>query len=196
MDHKWIKRGALALVTLVAGTLMVAGSVAAQSPAPTSTAPAATVGRGYGMGGGMGMLMQGRMGGQSNSLVAVAAQTLDMTQTDLVAALNSGKTIAAVAEERGVALEKIVDAFIAPRAQMLQQAVTAGHLTQAQADANLATMKANVTAQLNAPFTPRGNGTGTGFVDSDGDGVCDNMGATGQAGSMRNQMNRGGRWNK
>ena len=196
MDNKWMKRGALALVTLVAGTLLVAGSVAAQSPAPMSTAPAATLGRGYGMGGGMGMMMQGRMGGQSNSLVAVAAQTLGMTQTDLLAALNGGKTFAAVAEEKGVALEKIVDAFIAPRTQMLQQAVTAGHLMQAQADANLATMKANVTAQLNAPFTPRGNGMGTGFVDNDGDGVCDNMGATGQAGSMHNQMNRGGRWNK
>lgn len=196
MNSKWFKLGALAVVATIAGSILVSNRAAAQTPAPTSTAQAATVGRGYGMGGGLGMLAQGRMGGQSNSLVAVAAQTLGMTQTDLVATLNSGKTIAAVAEEKGVALDKITEAFLAPRAQMLQDAVAAGRLTQAQADANLATMKANVTAQLSSTFTPRGNGTGAGFADSDGDGVCDNMGTTSQAGTMRNQMNRGGRWNK
>jgi hypothetical protein len=196
MDSKWFKLGALAVVATIAGSVLLGNRVAAQTPAPTAPAQAATPGRGYGMSGGMGMMMQGRMGGQSNSLIAVAAQTLGMTQTDLVAALDGGKTIAAVAEEKDVALDKIVAAFIAPRAQMLQAAVTAGRLTQGQADANLATMKANVTAQLSATFTPRGNGTGTGFVDSDGDGVCDNMSATGQAGTMHNQMNRGGRWSK
>lgn len=196
MNSKWFKLGALAVVATIAGSVLLGNSAAAQTPAPTTPAQTATVGRGYGMGGGTGMFMQGRMGGQSNSLVAVTATTLDMSQTDLVAALNSGKTIADVAKEKGVALDKIVEAFIAPRAKLLQESVTAGRLTQAQADANLATMKTNVTAQLSAKFTPRGNGTGTGFVDNNGDGVCDNIGTTGQAGAMRSQMNRGGRWSK
>ena len=53
-----------------------------------------------------------------------------------------------------------------------------------------------VTAQLSAKFTPRGNGAGTGFVDSDGDGVCDNMPANGQTGTPRGPMSRGGRWGR
>ena len=191
MNNKWFKFGTIAAVAAIAGAIVFTNSALAQTPEPVQAAQSTAV-RGYGMG----MLMQGRMGGQSNSLVAVAAQTLNMSQTDLVAALNSGKTIADVANEKDVALDKIVDAFIAPRAQALQEAVSAGRLTQAQADANLAAMKANVTAQLSAEFTPRGYGAGTGFVDSDGDGVCDNMGTTGQTGAPRGPMNRGGRWSK
>ena len=56
------------------------------------------------------------------------------------------------------------------------------------ADANLATMKVNITAQLSAKFTPRGNGTGE-FVDADGDGVCDTMPNTRPGGGN-------GRWNR
>jgi hypothetical protein len=193
MNNKWFKLGAAVVVATIAGAVLFGNSVAAQSPAPSATAQAPGAGRGYAAGGGMGLFTQGRMGGQSNSLVAVAAQTMGMTQADLVAALNGGKSIAAVAEDKGVALDKIVTAFIAPREQALQEAVTAGRLTQTQADASLTTMKTNVTSQLNAAFTPRGNGAGTGFVDSDGDGVCDNLGTTNMP---RSQMNRGGRWNK
>jgi hypothetical protein len=198
MDNKWLKHGlklsALTAVAAIAGAMAFSNGAYAQTPGPTQSAPAAA--RGYGMGAGMGMMAQGRMGGPNNSLVAAAAQTLNLSQADLVAALNGGKTIADVAKEKGVALDKIVDAFLTPRAEMLKTAVTAGRLTQAQADANLATLKANVTAQLSAPFTPRGTGSGTGFVDNDSDGVCDNMAANGQAATPRGPMNHGGRWGK
>ncbi|MGQ9815817.1 MAG: hypothetical protein ACUVR3_11830, partial [Candidatus Roseilinea sp.] len=90
----------------------------------------------------------GRAAGPDASLAAVAATTLNVSRTDLVAALNTGKTIANVAAEKGVALDKIVDAFIAPRVTAINNAVAAGRITQAQADAMIAAMKANVTAQL------------------------------------------------
>jgi hypothetical protein len=120
-------------------------------------------------------LGRGNWGGPDNSLVAVAARVLGMEQTTLVAELNTGKTIAAVAQAKGIALDKIVTAFVQPHIDWLTQAVKDGKITQTQADQYIATMKANITAQLSAPFTPRSNGRGAGqgFVDANGDGVCD-----------------------
>ncbi len=194
MNRKWIKLSALAAVAALAGLVVFNQSVAAQT-----TEPPQTQARGRNAGGtGMGMMMRGRAAGPDNSLVAVAATTLNVSQTDLVATLKTGKTIANVAAEKGVALDKIVDAFIAPRVNTLNSAVASGRITQAQADAMIAAMKANVTAQLNAPFTPRGygdgtcDGTGASFVDANGDGVCDNYG-----GAQQGPANRGGgRWNR
>ena len=150
-------------------------------------------------------LGRGNWGGPDNSLVAVAARVLGMEQTALVAELNTGQTIADVAQAKGVALDKIVTAFVQPHVDWLNQAVTAGTLTQTQADEYIATMKANLTAQLSAPFAPRGNGNGQGFVDANGDGICDVGGQTPQSGQgMRGGSARGtqgqgrgmGRWNR
>ncbi len=151
-------------------------------------------------------LGRGNWGGPDNSLVAVAAKVLGMEQTALVAELNAGKTIAEVAQAKGVALDQIVTAFVQPHVDWLNQAVKDGKITQAQADQYIATMKANVTAKLSAPFTPRGNGNGmgTGFVDANGDGVCDVGGQTplaGQRSGMRGNQTQGqgrgmGRWNR
>ncbi len=137
-------------------------------------------------------LGRGNWGGPDNSLVAVAAKVLGMEQTALVAELNTGKTIAQVAQAKGVALDKIVTAFVQPHIDWLTQAVKDGKITQAQADQYIATMKANITAKLSAPFTPRGNGNGQGFVDANGDGVCDVGGQTPQSGQgQRGQGMRG-----
>ena len=165
MNGKWTKLGILAVAFLIG--LFAVGTVAtAQGPAqgPQSAAP------GRGQGG------RGGFGGQQDSLVAVAAQVLSMDQATLVSTLNSGKTIADVAKDKGIALDKIVDAFVAQRAETLKSAVAAGRMTQAQADTQLATVKADVTAQLTAPFTPHGSGLGTGLVDADQDGICDQCG--------------------
>jgi hypothetical protein len=161
MNGKWTKLGILAVAFLIG--LFAVGSVAsAQGPQPG--------GAGRGPGG------RGGFGGQQDSLVAVAAQVLGMDQAALVSTLNSGKTIADVAKDKGVALDKIVDAFVAQRAEALKSAVAAGRMTQAQADTQLATVKTDVTAQLSDKFTPQGYGLGTGFVDANQDGVCDQCG--------------------
>jgi hypothetical protein len=139
-------------------------------------------------------LGRGNWGGPDNSLVAVAARVFSMEQTALVAELNTGKTIAAVAQAKGIALDQIVTAFVQPHLDWLTQAVKEGKLTQAQADQSIATMRANITTQLSAPFAPRGNGNGmgTGFVDANGDGVCDAGGVAPQSGQgQRGQGMRG-----
>jgi hypothetical protein len=171
------------LAILVAA--LPAGAAFAQGPSGSGQNPPLGLGR-------------GSWGGPDNSLVAVAARVLGMEQTALVAELNTGKTIAQVAQAKGVALDKIVTAFVQPHIDWLNQAVKDGKITQAQADQYIATMKANITAKLSAPFTPRGNGNGQGFVDANGDGVCDVGGQTPQGGQMqRGAQGRGmGRWNR
>lgn len=174
---KRLKVGSLLLVVVVA-LFAIGSAVYAQGP------------RG---GPGCGMAM----GGADHSLIAIAAKTLGIEQTALVAELNAGKTIPDVAKTKDVALDKIVEAFIADHQIMLATAVANGRMTQAQADTRLAIMKANVTTQLNQNFTPNGNGTG--FVDADGDGLCDHAGTMMDGGMMNGGMmggmgNRGGRW--
>ncbi len=188
---KWLRFGTLAAVLAVAGLIALGTTAFAQGPAPRATPPATA--QGYGLGNGMGL--GGRMGGPQNSLVAVAAKVLGLTQADLVAQLNNGKTIADVAKDKGISTDKIVDEFLAPRAEALKAAVEAGRITQAQADTMLATMRANVTAQLSEKWTPRGPGLGTGFVDANGDGVCDNYDANHPAGQVGGMGPRG-RWNR
>ena len=154
-------------------------------------------------------LGRGNWGGPDNSLVAVAAKVLGMEQTALVAELNAGKTIADVAAAKSVALDKIVAAFVQPHIDWLNQAVKDSKITQAQADQSIAAMKANITAKLSAPHAsaPRGNGrqAGQGFVDANGDGVCDVGGQTPQSGqgqrgsgarSAQSQGRGMGRWNR
>jgi hypothetical protein len=188
----WLTLAGIALAVVVA--IAVAPAVWAQGPAggfgpgqAQGRMAGGTPGAGNGMGrrGGMGG-MGGQMGGPQQSLVAIAAQQLDINQADLVTQLQGGKTIAQVAGEKNVALDTIVNAFVGTRQARMAQAVAAGRMTQAQVDSMLATMRANVTARLSQPWSPQGPGAGTGYVDANGDGVCDNAGSGGMgAGRMR-----------
>lgn len=172
--NKWLTIGTIALVVALAAGLALSSTALAQGPGPDNG--------GYGAG-----FMNGRRGPDS-SLVAVAAKTLGLTQAELVAQLNQGQTFAQVAQAHGKSVDDLAAAFIASRAAQLQANVAAGAMTQAQADAMISAMKVNITARLNAPFSPRGYGSRAGFVDANGDGVCD-LQAGGQG------MRHGGRWN-
>jgi hypothetical protein len=122
--------------------------------------PGPGMGRGYGYGPMMGGGFQ--WGGPTNSLVSVAAEQLDMTTTELTTELQSGKTIADLAQEKEVSLDKIIDAFLAPRAEQFAEMVANETLTQEQADTMLAAMKANLTAHLSKQWSPGGPGFGRG----------------------------------
>jgi hypothetical protein len=179
----WLTLAGIALAVIVA--IAVAPAVWAQGPTSGFGAgqmqgrmAGGTPGARNGMGqrGGMGG-MRGQMGGPQQSLVAVAADALGIPQADLIAQLQGGKTIAQVAGEKNVALDTIVNAFVATRQ---------ARMTQAQVDAMLATMRANVTARLSQPWSPQGPGAGTGYADANGDGLCDNAGTGGMGtGRMR-----------
>jgi hypothetical protein len=194
---KWIIVAGVVGVLVLAAGLALTPLVMAQGPANRNdgfgfsrgpmmrTAVGPGPGQQMGQATGPALGLGPRWGGQANSLVAVAAAQLGMTQAELVAELQGGQTIADVAAEKGVALETIVDAFVAPRAERLAELVANGQLTQEQADDMLAAMKANITARLSEAWTPGGPGyvdqDGDGqcdnFVDEDGDGVCDHAGA-------------------
>ena len=170
MKSKWIVIGVLATV-ISFGAIAAFGSIAlAQGPQggnnnqSTGTSVGPGFGRGFDMGPGMmggrggfdGGLMMGGRGQTGNSLITIAAKVLGMTEADLRTALQAGKSIADVAKDKGVTLDKIVDAAVANRSDQLKQQVTAGRLTQAQSDTLLANYKINVTAELNNKFVQVG----------------------------------------
>ena len=106
----------------------------AQGPGPanqaaTGNAQANRNGRGGGgTGPGYGLAVKGAWAGPEHSLVVVAAEALNMEQADLVAELESGKTLAEVAEANTVDVQDVVDAFLAPRAEFIAQAVADGKI--------------------------------------------------------------------
>lgn len=81
--------------------------------------------------------------------LSVAAEALGITHDELHTALASGRSIAQVAESRGVALQKVVDALVADAGARLAEAVTAGRLTRAQADEKGAELTERITAMVN-----------------------------------------------
>lgn len=114
-------------------------------------------GPGFGRGPGGGM-MGGRWGGPENSLIAIAAEKLGLTQAELMTELQAGKTLAQVASEHNVTLDSIIEAFLAPRVERLNELVANGQLTQEQADTMLATMRANAATHATQPWSPQGPG--------------------------------------
>ena len=169
---RW-KRAALVATILALSVMIVFASAAfAQGPGPVDQAATGNVAanryrRGGGGGGtGYGLAVKGAWAGPDKSLIAVTAEVLDMERADLVAELQSGKTLAEVAEANNVDVQDLVDAFLAPRAEFIAQAVADGKITQADADAMQARMQAMVTAKTAQPWEPNGNGscdgTGTG----------------------------------
>ena len=104
------------------------------------------MGRGHGPGG----LGHKGLGHGPKAGLAGAAKALGLSEADLRAQLRAGKSLAAVAKDKGVAVEKVVDALVAEAQQRLADAVKAGRLTQAQADERLKDLRARVTERVNA----------------------------------------------
>jgi len=124
--------------------LSVVAIVVAQEPEEPGEEVCPLGGTCGGFGGGFGMGGLGYRG----TMPSLLAEALGMTPEELSAALAEGKTVAAIAEERGVALEDLVAALIADRAEYLSQAVADGKLTQEQADWMLEEMTEHMASQL------------------------------------------------
>ncbi len=127
--------GLAALVVIAAlGITTMAFAQTATSPA-TQTAPTAPAGPG-GPGGGPGF---GRGGGlHSQATLEAAARALGMTSDELSAQLWGGKTLAEIADAKGIDIATIktaVEAAMqAETRTAIAQSVTDGTLTQAKAD--------------------------------------------------------------
>jgi hypothetical protein len=177
------------LIAGVAGALiaLLALSLATNAFAQGPAGPPAQVAPGAGPAGHSQMMGRGQpMGGRADSLVGMAAARLGLSQAELVAQLGAGGRITDALTAGGVEPAAFIDEFVASRAERLDADVAAGTLTREQADARLATARSMAAARIAQPFTAggaggRGAGQGPGFVDEDGDGVCDLMPAGGQA---------------
>jgi hypothetical protein len=81
---------------------------------------------------------------------ATAASYLGLRPGQLAGELRSGKTLAQIANATsGKSAAGLIDAIVAARRSALAARVTAGSLTQAQADARLARLKSRVTTSVN-----------------------------------------------
>lgn len=98
--------------------------------------------------------------------LAVAAKTIGVLESDLVSALRGGSSIAQVARQHRIDVTKVVDALVANAKTHLAAAVKAGRITQAQADAISADLRARINERVNAP----GLGCGPGHPGGQGVG--------------------------
>jgi hypothetical protein len=112
-------------------------------PSQLQTKMVAGLGRGFD--GGRGGMMGVMKGGMQLTTVATA---LGITEAELRTELQAGKSVADVAAAKNVSLDKVISAIVDAETKNLQQAVTDGKLSQAQADQRIADLKANLPAML------------------------------------------------
>ena len=100
------------------------------------------------------------MGGRHGEHLAAAAKVLGLSDADLRTALESGKSLADIAEDQGVDKQKVVDALVASEKDELAQAVKDGKLTQAEADTRSADIATRVADMVDGKMPARGPGMG------------------------------------
>ncbi|HEX8770687.1 MAG TPA: hypothetical protein VF711_07965 [Acidimicrobiales bacterium] len=97
----------------------------------------------------------------------VVASAIGIDPAALRTELQSGKTIAEVAQAHGVDVQKVVDALVADLKTHLDAEVAAGRMTQAQADQKLADAPARITDMVNHKPPDGGPGPGRHFGPDD-----------------------------
>lgn len=94
-------------------------------------------------------------GGPANSMIEIIARELDLTPSELLTELRDGRTVAEVAAAQDVALDTIVEAILAPRAERLAELVTEEQLTQAEVDTRLTVLRVDLIDWLNESWFPQ-----------------------------------------
>ncbi len=105
--------------------------------------PAARGGLGFGL---------GRLGAVALDPVA---QALGITTDELKTDLGKGQSIADIAKAKHVDINTVINTLVADATKRIDQAVTDGHLGQAQADKLKAALKTMITDAVNGTF-PKG----------------------------------------
>jgi len=146
------------VVMIVGVTLLVCamalgltGVIAAQEPEETTPSTESVAGRAWG---------HIRDGAE---VVSQAVQDLlGLTRAEIHAQRVEGKTLSEIAAEQGVSEDGLIDAIVAERTELIEQAVADGELTQEQADWLIARAKALAPFQVTNPFSPGEMGRGAG----------------------------------
>jgi len=81
--------------------------------------------------------------------ITAAAKSLDMTEADLTTALSGGQTLAEVADDQGVSVDRLVADLEKAAMDHIEQGVTDGELSQAQADDMTASLTDHLTDLVN-----------------------------------------------
>ena len=104
----------------------------------------------------------GRPGGHHGGRpgLEAAATTLGVTPDELRTALRGGQSLADVAQSKGVAKDTLVAGLVAEAKTHLAEKVTAGRLTQAEADTRLAELTTKITGQVDRKGPPARPGQG------------------------------------
>ena len=146
MNTKLVKILLVVAVSVIALGALGLGVAYAQNPTPNSPfTPGGMMGGFWGRQGGSNSMsaMHNWMtttGGMHTLVWDSVANSLGLTTDELNVELNSGKTLAALAEEKGLDRAALVAELESAHQAGLAQAVTDGILTQDQADAMLAQM--------------------------------------------------------
>jgi DNA-binding CsgD family transcriptional regulator len=96
--------------------------------------------------------------GPAKSLTVVAG-VLKLTEAELKAQVEAGKSLADVAATQNISVQLVIDAVVAEMKTHIAEEVVSGELTQAQADAKLANVTARATDMVNG-VRPAGMGEG------------------------------------
>jgi hypothetical protein len=91
-----------------------------------------------------------------------AATAIGITEDELRTALQSGESLAEIAQAHGVTAQAVIDALVADAKADVAERVTSGDITQAEADQKLAALTDRITAMVNGELPLRGPG-GPGF---------------------------------
>ena len=138
---KWL--GAIGAGVLVSGMLLavspVTRAIAAGEP------PAGRPGAQVGQGGGYGM----QMGRNFGSMPAEVAQFLGMDASELIAARQSGQSLAQIAAAKNISEQALVDFIIGQRSAQIDQLVSDGKITQTQADLHKQFMTERIQTNIN-----------------------------------------------
>ncbi|MFW2381412.1 MAG: hypothetical protein ACN4GZ_06590 [Acidimicrobiales bacterium] len=78
-----------------------------------------------------------------------AAAAIGIEESDLRAAIESGDSIADVAEANGVDVDVVIDAMVDAKAERIAEKVSEGRITQERADEKLADLEAKITDRVN-----------------------------------------------
>ena len=81
--------------------------------------------------------------------LAAVAKIIGITQAELQQKLFAGQSLATIAEAEGIALDTVINAIVTQETAELAAAVTAGRLTQTQADQISKDLLARVTERVN-----------------------------------------------
>jgi hypothetical protein len=106
--------------------------------------------------GGAGMMGRPAWAGQPDEVAAL----LGMTAEQIQAERQAGKSLAQIAQSKNVPTEKLVETMLSAKKTALQQAVTDGKLTQAQADLMVERMTAMAKVMVERTTTGPMGGRG------------------------------------